>query len=625
MRNSLHRLLVLLLALAWALPLQAQDETFPTVQALETTEIPIRDRVVLAQEINQVESVEPTPTGPPNYLVGDIMNFHVANSSAGEVREVPAMLRVMGKHVLLWVENSARMTDEDLQALAEAFDERVYPNVRDLWGEENNPGIDGDPRIFILFAYNLGSGTAAYYSSDHTFPSDVVSFSNQHEMFFVNLDAVTTRPDLGLVESILAHEFQHMIRDRLQLNEDYWLNEGFSEFTQRHLYNQIPFEGVSFLQVPSTQLNTWPEDRNERGLHYGAAMMFVSYFYDRYGADALRALSEDPAPRGFTGFDDVLGQLDQPGLDEFFADWALANLMMNSELEDGRFGYESMPPAMPSAEPLLTISEGPFHYEGYLNQYGTDYFIVNLATDTPTFELEITAPDTVPLVPAEANSGAWMWYSNRANNSRMSLTHRFDLSGVSTAALDFSMWFHMEEDWDYGYIMASRDGQHWEPLETEHTTSTDPFGLSYGPAFTGFSADQGSASGWLEESVSLDAYTGGEMWVRFELITDDAITEPGMLIDDVRLDAVGYSEDFENGPGDWTSEGWVYTDNRLPQDAWVQVIQQVEDSVTVDRWRLSEQTQRTITLIPEAQFVAVAISPLARVTTVPMPYDLDLR
>src|SRR5690606_33593365 len=81
----------------------------------------------------------------------------------------------------------------------------------------------------VIFA---DSGTAAYFISDHTYPRAAVSTSNEHEMFFFNLDVLGYDFSLAYIESIVAHEFQHMIRSNLQVNEEYWVNEGFSMFTQ---------------------------------------------------------------------------------------------------------------------------------------------------------------------------------------------------------------------------------------------------------------------------------------------------------------------------------------------------------------------------------------------------------
>jgi len=64
-------------------------------------------------------------------------------------------------------------------------------------------------------------------------------------------------------------------------------------------------------------------------------------------------------------------------------------------------------------------------------------------------------------------------------------------------------------------------------------------------------------------------YAGQSILVRFQMITDDAINQPGIAIDDVRIPEIGYVSDFELDDGGWEAEGWIRMDNVLPQQAWV--------------------------------------------------------
>jgi hypothetical protein len=48
-------------------------------------------------------------------------------------------------------------------------------------------------------------------------------------------------------------------------------------------------------------------------------------------------------------------------------------------------------------------------------------------------------------------------------------------------------------------------------------------------------------------------------------VTDGAVYGEGLLLDDVRLDAVGYQDDFEAGDGGWEGDGFVRLYNQLPQ------------------------------------------------------------
>ena len=57
------------------------------------------------------------------------------------------------------------------------------------------------------------------------------------------------------------------------------------------------------------------------------------------------------------------------------------------------------------------------------------------------------------------------------------------------------------------------------------------------PAFTGDSRRNSSANGqgWLPVSVSLNSYVGRTVLIRFEVLTDAAITEHGFAVDDIAI------------------------------------------------------------------------------------------
>lgn len=596
--------------------------SMPTLRALESAVIPPRDRVVLGQRLLGVGEIAPPPATPPNYQPGDRKMFRASNSFENIEFEVTAELQGVGEHIYLWQEVGGEIDPAQLQVLAQRFDEYIYPEVRALWGSEATPGVDGDPRVYGLFARNLGEGTAAYFASSHIYPTEVVATSNAHEMFFFNLDVLGSDFNLEEVESIVAHEFQHMIRANVQINEDYWLNEGFSEFTQMHLYDLQRWEMSTFLAVPSTQVNTWAADFEHRAKHYGASLLLTTYFADRYGLDALRQLSDDPSSRGLIALDNVLTGLGEPGVDEFFADWVAANWLFDSSIADGRYGYRSVEAGRISAAPLVTVNSYPYTLEHTVSQYATNYIELLALDGASALDITLEIPEQAALVPTTPTSGERMWYSNRADMSNPRLTRAFDLTGVNTATLEFALWYDIEPFWDFGYVMVSTDGgATWSTLATDHTTTENPHGTAYGAGYTGTSGG-GESAAWVTETISLDAYVGGEILLSFEMISDDAITGTGMLIDDVRVDALGYASDFEGDGGGWTAEGWVWIDNRLPQEVWLQTIQETGETVVVNRWRNPQSETLTLNGTPDR--VTLAISPFAPQTTVPADYTLTV-
>lgn len=621
MRHRWFTLVVLLLLTA---PAAARQDTsfstdYPTVDALEQTAVRLADRVLLAQQFRGVGDIPAPPVFASARQVGERELFWVSDSSNDRDFQIPAILRVVGKHIYFWVEEGVEVKDQELQILADAFDERVYPAVRNLWGSEANPGIDGDPRIYGLFAHNLGSSVAAYFMSRNTYPAEVFPASNEHEMFYFNLDAIGTEYlDSPFLESIVAHEFQHMIRTNIQDNDSTWMNEGFSTFTELLLYgsaDSVP----AFLNNPQTQLNTWSEADSGRGANYGAATLWITYFYERYGEEALRLVSQDPGT-GLDAFDHVLRQRNQPDVNTLFADWVLANFFFDPTLSDGRYGYELLPPRFRNPPVSGYLVEYPLEEAIPSNQYATHYFVASELRDKTTLTIDLNTPETVPLLPTQPTSGQWLWYSNLGDSSDMTLTHAFDLTGVSNATLEFNVWYDIEDFWDWAYVAASVDeGATWKTLPGQHTLSDNPLNTAYGPGYTG------ESGGWLKERISLDDYAGKTIWLRFQMITDDAVTRPGMAIDDIRVPEIGYSSDMETDGGGWEAAGWTRTDNRLPQRIWIQLAQVNGDEAQVTR-HLFPDDGSTLSVILKNNIdeALIAISPFAPVTTQPVVYTLTI-
>ncbi len=618
------RVFVLLLCLCTlCAPITAQEITpIPLDVALNTTPIPPRDRIDLARRLNGVTDIPDAPTSAPLGAVGEQAQFFVSNTSDEEMVQITATLQVVGDHIYLWVENDldTPLDLAELTNLADAFDLEIYDIVRELWGSEANPGIDGDARVYALFTDDVGAGAAAYYMGDNVYPRAVLATSNQHDMFYFNADVFGRYPALA-IESVVAHEFQHMIRRNLQINEETWMNEGFSTFTETLLYAPDTETIYSFLLDPNMQLNSWNENQSARGANYGAANLFITYFYERYGIIATRQLSEDNAPRGLQAVDNVLREIGEPGVDVLFADWVVANRVLDANTADGRYGYD-----------LIDLNFNDLMYDendtypmtltGIVAQYGTQY--TELIDPPDILTLDIKMPTTVGVVPTSAPSGTRFWYSNRADMSDMTLTRAFDLTGVTTATLTFNVWHHFETLWDFGHVMVSiDDGATWQILQSRLMTTDNPYNTAYGAGYTGVSGGDGSVPAWAADAISLDAYVGQQILLRFEAISDDAINQPGMVIDDIEIAEIGYESDFENDDGGWQANGFIWTNNSMPQRAWVQIIERKNGDVRVTRWLIPDDgTQFMIDL--ESEFVTLAISGIAPVTTVPMPYQITL-
>ncbi|MCO6450761.1 MAG: immune inhibitor A [Caldilineales bacterium] len=557
---------------ATSLPSTDQDESTPApvnsgtesqlIEVVAPSHDPRDVAARLKPELGEIPLVVNDET--PVYEEGDVIEFWAGNTDTDENFRVNAELLVKSENLYMWVEEGVDVDVDDLRRSAELFDQVIYPTDREFFGSEWTPGIDNDPRLHILHAHGLGNTVAGYYSSADEVSSLVNPYSNEKEMFYINLD--NNRPGSTFYDATLAHEFQHMIHWNEDLNESTWLNEGASELatqlTDLFRSGDSYLPDQAFADNPDIQLNTWP-DSDESYAHYGNAYLFMNYFLSRFGEDASKALVAEQA-NGMESVDAVMQDLGI-GLtsDEIFADWVIANWLDDPSLEDGRWGYPDYDPSQ------MNLSERhrqlPASGTGEVHQYAADYIRVRGDGD---LRVDFSGNATTRLAATDAYSGEWAWWGNRVDESDTRLTLPVDLSDVDEATLQFRTWYDIEENWDYAYVMVSEDnGDTWTLLETDMTTRENPQGNAYGPGYTG------PSGGWVLQEVDLSPYAGQPIQVRFEYITDAAVTGSGMFIDDVAIPEIGYFEDFESGPGDWQSEGWLLTDNTLNQRWIVQIVE----------------------------------------------------
>jgi immune inhibitor A len=597
--------------------------TLTTLQALAEAVVPARDPPELAERLGRVSGPIPRVVidTPPLLQIGDQHMFWVGDDTIGAHYGVTATLRYITPHLYMWVEDGYSISEADLRRSAEKFENETYPTNRAFFGSEWTPGVDNDPHISVF--NGRVPGVAGYYYSPNQYSRLVNPFSNEREMFFINLEV--RRPGTDAYDATLTHEFQHMIHWYNDSNEDTWVNEGLSMLAEQLNGYSVQAYADAYLRAPDTQLTTWAIADENSIPHYGASYLFMSYVLDRLGADTLKSIIRSDA-NGIVGFDQTLeaeGYAER--FDDLFADWAIASYLDDLTISGGRYGYAELEVGPPTAE--QTYTGYPVNKAGTVHQYGVDYIVLDAAGDD-TLIIDFIGEPTTRLAPTFARSGQWAWWSNRGDDSNMLLTRAFDLREVTSATFSAWMWYDIEPDWDYAYLEVSSDGgSTWNIIETPHSNNENPNGNSLGPAYTGMSGG-GDTPRWIEERVDLSAYAGNEIMIRFELVTDDAVNHPGLLIDDISIPEIDYFHDVETDCGGWEAAGFIRTDNRLPQTYLVQVIQFESDHPTILQIELDEQQTGRLALSgwgSEIDRAILVISATAPATTELAPYHYKIR
>ena len=221
---------------------------------------------------------------------------------------------------------------QNIQNLGGEFDAVIYPKLRDIFGSENTPGVDGDPKVSILLIRMIDDA-GGYIREQDGFPRERVLGSNERELINLNVLHINKQR----AKSFLAHEFQHLItlnQKLLQRNlqEDVWLNELRSEIAPTILGYDNPavYRGSNlearvsaFLREPSDAILDWENEIKD----YASINLFGQYILDNYGRSVVAHMIRADKV-GIESFNEALSFF---GFKETFSDvytnWTIAVLV----------------------------------------------------------------------------------------------------------------------------------------------------------------------------------------------------------------------------------------------------------------------------------------------------------
>ena len=462
-------------------PVGSYAQAEQTLQRLLATEKPQRDLFDLGrrykgitQSVDRVVNVE-----TPDYALESVQTFWVADDENKNYYQIRAVLRGKSEHLYMYVEEDLDLPQSGIDRTIREFEEVIYPTIRRHYGEELSPGVDNDPRITVLNARIPGVG--GYYSSADEYPNVVNPFSNEREMFYINVDRREYGPGTDFYLSTLCHEFQHMVHWNQNATQETWLNEGASMVASVLCGYSLGDIASWYTENADVQLTSWSDEPSTALPHYAAAYLFMEYFAQHYGGyENFKTLISLPV-RGQDSIDTYLAREGYAVVfDDVFADWTAANLIDDEGVADGAYYYDVRLPRM---RPHQVVRSETFNRDLTVRQFGAKY--VTLRMPQGDYRLEFEGSRLVSLFPTTASSGTHVWWGNRSDMAATSLTRAVDLRDTEGPVLRFMTWYDIESDFDYAFVAASTDGgETWSTLPGASTTTDNPNGNNLGNGLT---------------------------------------------------------------------------------------------------------------------------------------------
>ena len=285
-----------------------------------------------------------------SFQIGDTQTFWTKNIVENKFEETRAVLKAIGKHCYVFLEEGKTLTPEAIEKVRKNFDEIIYPTDTSSFGSESKPGIDGDDRIYLLMfdikdGYNgTGGFVGGYFYAIDAYPQEKLPAhlkSNEREMLY--LDINPSDPASDRFQNTIAHEFQHMIHFNQDDSEYTWVNEACSQIAPYLCGFSHASQIVAFMRTPDNSLTAW--SKQQMLANYGQVYLWNYYILHHY-------LRETPETRtqffkslvaskkqGVAGYIEALGAVSK-GFTQTFDRFAIANYVNDTRVAKGEFGYD---------------------------------------------------------------------------------------------------------------------------------------------------------------------------------------------------------------------------------------------------------------------------------------------
>ncbi len=282
----------------------------------------------------------------PAYKIGDERDFYAVNVRNNVQYSLTASLRAVSDRAYIFVENDRLVTSTKIKALLASFD-RIYEGITGPFGPPPD-SIDGDSRIYLLImdiaggAQGNGARVVGYFSpinqySNEQIPVWINRRSNEVEMFYIDYRALNARADIA--ESVVAHEFMHLVEWAYDPGESIWVSEGVAVYAEAMLGYEVESRISAFEKKPDTPLLDWTGSIED----YGAAYLFFAYISERLGGVSTIAAIVKHREHDTEGIELALAERGKNiSFHRIFSDWVIANYLDDPELSGGIYGYSTL-------------------------------------------------------------------------------------------------------------------------------------------------------------------------------------------------------------------------------------------------------------------------------------------
>ncbi len=239
------------------------------------------------------------------FQIGTTRTFNFEEFGDVSTQTVMATLVATSNRAEAWVDNNtSAISTQTAQDQIDRFSSSTYPIVTDVFGAPSD--VDGNGKVLFLYTELVDQvgGVAGFYRARSLFSSADGGDGNAADMMFIGLDH-----EVSFFESLLAHEFQHLINYNQHVlvqdgsSEISPINEAMSHIAEdlvdQHVEGGNPGNVRTYTEAPQLY-SILAESAHDSGVR-GTAYTFARSMMESYGDDIPTRLVQT----GLSGIDNV--------------------------------------------------------------------------------------------------------------------------------------------------------------------------------------------------------------------------------------------------------------------------------------------------------------------------------
>jgi len=297
-------------------------------------------------------------------LVGSVRSFQFDDFGDVSQQTVTATLAATNSRAEAWIDNNtSAITAAEVQSQIDRFSDNTYPVITSVFGAPSD--VDGDGKVLFLYTELVDQvgGVVGFYSAQSLFSNSDGGNGNQADMMYIGLAG-----EDSFFESLLAHEFQHLISYNQHVlvrngeNEFSSINEAMShvaeDLVDQHAEGGNPGNIRTYTENPEiySLLSESAHASGARGTAYTFARSMIESFGDGVPASLVQT-----GLSGIANVEAVSGQTFEQVYETYLARMYLAGSGLNTSYDysypfftDPATGGRSIP--LPNDRALSTES-----------------------------------------------------------------------------------------------------------------------------------------------------------------------------------------------------------------------------------------------------------------------------